>query len=403
MARPLEGIRILDWTQVQMGPAATRMLADLGAEVIHIEKPITGEIGREVLRGRGGPLKGGRTFNFECHNRGKKGVTVDVTREKGREIIYRLVKKSDVFVHNYRQGVPEKLKLDYETLRQYNPKIIYAAASGYGPKGPEAREPAYATVGMARSGIMSVTGEPGLPPQRIRGAIADEAGAIMTSYGILVALLARERLGIGQKIDASHLGSMIALQTTTVSQHLYHGTEITRFESRKKAINPLWNIYECQGGRWLAMQMSQEKYWPVMCQALGIEHLEKDPRFENGDRREENCEALIAIMDEIFLTRSHTEWMKTMKKAGDVVCHPIQTISDLPHDPQVIANDYIVNCHHKVLGPLKVVGIPIQLSETPGFIKCEAPELGEHTEEVLINIGGYSKEEIAELRDEGVI
>ncbi len=406
MAGPIEGIRVLDWTIVQMGPSATRMLADLGAEVIHIEKRITGDQSRELYRDLkardGNPLPGGRSAYFEAHNRGKKSITVDVTKEKGKELIYRLFKNSDVFVHNFRQGVPEKLKLDYETLCRYNPKIIFAAASGYGPKGPEAREPTYDNLGMARSGIMTVVGEPGMPPLRIRGAIADQAGAILTSYGILAALLARERLGIGQKVDASHLGSMMALQTTTLSLSLYLGQEITR-ENRTKMPNPLWNYYQCRGGRWLVMQMSDEKYWPTVCKGLGIEHLEKDPRFENVEKREKHCEELIAIMDKIFLTRSHTEWMKTLKAAGDVICTPIQTIAELPDDPQVIANDYIIDCNHKVLGPVKVMGIPFQLSKTPGFIKCEAPELGEHTEEILLEVGGYSKEEIARLRDEEII
>ncbi|MFC1874240.1 CaiB/BaiF CoA transferase family protein [Chloroflexota bacterium] len=406
MAGALEGIRVLDWTIVQMGPSATRMLSDMGAEVIHIEKRVTGDQARELYRDLkardGNPLPGGRSAYFEGHNRGKKSITVDVTKEKGKELIYRLVKNSDVFVHNFRQGVPEKLKLDYETLCQYNPKLIFAAASGYGPNGPEAREPTYDNLGMARSGIMTVIGEPGMPPLRIRGAIADQAGAIMTSYGILAALIARDRLGIGQKVDASHLGSMMALQTTTLSMSLILGQEITR-ENRTKMPNPLWNYYQCQGGRWLVMQMSDEKYWPTMCKGLGIEHLEKDPRFENVEKREENCEELIAIMDEIFLTKSHTEWMKTLKETGDVICTPIQTIADLPDDPQVIANDYIVDCNHKVLGPVKMMGIPFQLSKTPGYIKCEAPELGEHTEEILIQVGGYSKEEVTGLRDEEII
>ncbi|MFC1820861.1 CaiB/BaiF CoA transferase family protein, partial [Thermodesulfobacteriota bacterium] len=281
-------------------------------------------------------------------------------------------------------------------------QLIYAAASGYGPKGPEAKEPTYDTIGLARSGIMTTIGEPDTPPLRMRGAIADQMGAIMTAYGILAALLARERLGVGQKVDASHLGSMIALQALTVSQLLYLGHEMTR-QTRTKMPNPLWNLYQCQDGRWLTLHMTQERYWPTVCKALGIEHLEKDPRFENMEKREENCEELIAIMDEIFLTKSTTEWMRTLKETGDTICIPVQKISDLPNDPQVLANDYIIDCNHKVFGPMKVVGIPVQFSKTPGVVKCEAPTLGQHTEEVLMRIGGYSREEVARLRDEEVI
>ncbi len=404
MAGPLDGIRILDWTQWQMGPAATAMLADLGATVIHIENRVSGDAGRGLSVGGYGKLPCGRSAYFECNNRGKKSITVEVVKEKGREVIYRLVKNSDVFVHNFRQGVPERLRLDYETLCQYNPKLIYAVASGYGPKGPEAMEPTLDPLGLARSGIMTKVGEPDMPPLPIQGGVADEMGAIMTAYGILAALVARERLGIGQKVDASHLGSMIALQGLSVGMQLYLGQEIFVRRSRKKENNPLWNYYQCKDGKWLQLGMLQsDRYWPSVCKALGIEHLEKDPRFENAQRRAENSGEIIAIMDEIFITKSTSEWMKILKEAGDIICTPVQTTSDLKNDPQVLANEYIINCNHEVLGPVKVVGIPIRLSKTPGVVKCEAPEFGQHTEEVLIEIGGYSWEEIAKLRDEEII
>jgi crotonobetainyl-CoA:carnitine CoA-transferase CaiB-like acyl-CoA transferase len=403
MAEPLEGIRVLDWTQWQMGTVATAMLADLGASVVHIENRVTGDGGRGLMAGGALALPYGKSAYFECNNRGKKGMTLDLLKEKGREVVYRLVKNSDVFVHNFRQGVPERLGLDYETLCQHNPSLVYAAASGYGPKGPEATEPAFDLIGQARSGIMSMVGEPDMPPLLIQGGVADQMGAIMTAYGILAALLVRERLGIGQMVDVSHLGSMMAFQGLTIGLRLYHGQELAK-PSRKRASNPLWNYYPVKDGEWLTLGMLQsDRYWPTLCKGLGIEHLEKDPRFEIAAKRYENCEELITIMDEIFITKSASEWMKTLKEAGDIVCTPVQTISDLIDDPQVLTNDYIVDGNHEVLGPVKVIGIPIQLSKTPGAVKCEAPELGQHTEEVLIEIGGYSWEEIAELREEEII
>jgi len=403
MGRPLEGIRILDWTQWQMGPVATAMMADLGAEVIHIENRVTGDPGRGLTRAGTSSLPQGKSAYFECNNRGKKSITVDLVKEKGRELIYRLVKNVDVFVHNFRQGVPEKLGLGYETLCQYNPKLIYVAASGYGPKGPDAMEPAFDYVGLARSGIMTMVGEPEMPPLPIQLGVADQVGAIMTAYGILAALVARERLGIGQKVDVSHLGSLTALQGLTIGMQLYTGQEVVR-QNRKTSANPLWNYYQCQDGKWLMLAgLHSERYWPLVCKALGIEHLEKNPKFEDMTKRQENCAELTAIMDEIFVTKSASEWMKVFKSTGDVPHHPVQTISELINDPQELANDYIVNCHHEVLGPIKVVGIPIQLSETPGEVRCEAPEFGQHTEEVLIEVGGYNWEDIAQLRDEEVI
>lgn len=242
-----------------------------------------------------------------------------------------------------------------------------------------------------------------MPPMPVQLGIADQMGAIMTSYGILAALVARERLGIGQKVDTSHLGSMIALQGLGINRWLYTHPEEQRI-SRKNAANPLWNYYKCQDGRWLMLGMLQpDRQWPFVCKALSIEHLENDPKFENAEKRRENCKELITTMDEIFITRASSEWMKILKEAGDIICTPIQTIPDLVNDPQVLANNYIIDCNHEVLGPVKVVGIPIQLSKTPGAVKCEAPEFGQHTEEILIEIGGYSWEEVAQLREEEII
>ncbi|MFC2016311.1 CaiB/BaiF CoA transferase family protein [Chloroflexota bacterium] len=404
MAGPLEGIVILDWTQFQMGPVATSMLADLGANVIHIEDRIRGDGGRGMTTiGGTKSLSHGKAAYFEIFNRGKKSLTLDLRQEKGKEAVYRLTKKADVFVHNYRQGVPERLGLGYETLRQYNPKLIYIAGSGYGPEGPEAMEPAFDPMGLARSGIMTQAGEPDMPPQKIERGISDQMGGVVMGYGILVALLAREWQGVGQKVDVSQISAMMCLQASAVGLRLYTGAELAR-TSRKKAANPLWNYYPCQDGKWLMLAMLQsDRYWPTMCKALGMEHLEKVPKFEDMGKRQENCEELISIMDEIFLTKSASEWVKVLRGTGDTICTPIQSTSDLLTDPQVLANDYIIDTNHKVLGPVKVANFPIQFSETPAEVKCEAPEFSEHTEEVLIEIGGYSWEEIAQLRDEEVL
>ncbi len=409
MAGPLDGIIVLDWTQWQMGTVATALLADLGASVVHIENRLTGDAGRGFLMTATGDLPDGKSAYFETNNRGKKSLAIDLVKQEGREVIYRLVRHSDVFVHNFRQGVPEKLKLDYETLCRHNPRLIYAAASGYGPEGPEATEPAFDFVGMARSGIASVIGYPHDPSLPFHGGLADQMGAVMTSYGILAALLARERLGVGQKVDVSHLGSMITLQGLPVGMGLYLHPEVPPEElpekpTRKNVANPLWNYYKCQDDRWLVLGMLQPDIkWQAVCKALCIEHLEHDPRYENADVRRENSESLIALMDEIFITRTSDEWMKILKETGDVICFPVKTIPDLVNDPQVLANNYIISYDHEVLGPVKVRGLPVGLSKTPGQVRAEAPEFGRHTEEVLMEIGGYSWEEIADLREKEVI
>ena len=405
MATPLEGIRVLDWTQWQMGTVASAMLADLGAEVIHIEDRERGDPGRgmRAAGGAGLDLPAGRNAYFEYVNHNKKGIAVNFKKKEGKEIVYRLVRNSDIFVHNFRQGVPERLGLGYDTLSQYNPKLIYAALSGYGPKGPEAQEPAFDYLGLARSGMMTLVGTPDAPPPGFSGGIADQMGAIMAAYGMLAALLARERFGIGQKIDVSHLGSMMALEGLAIAFRLFTGRDMPR-KNRPKEANPLWNHYLCADGKWIVLGMLQaDRYWPAVCKGLGIEHLEKDPRFENMDKRRENSEELISIMDKVFISKSSKEWMKRLKEAGDVVCTPVQTISDLLDDPQVWANEYLIEFDHSVLGSMKFMGLPIQFSKTPGAARPEAPEFGQHTEEVLIEVGGYSWEEIVALKEKEAI
>ena len=405
MTTPLEGIRILDWTQWQMGTVATAMLADLGAEVIHIEDRERGDPGRGLKTARGISLNipGGRNAYFEYNNHGKKGIAIDLKNTEGRDIIYRLVRNTDVFVHNFRQGVPERLCLDYSTLCQHNPKLIYAALSGYGPKGPEAHEPAFDYLGLARSGIMTIVGEPDGPPSGFAGGIADQMGAIMAAYAVLAALVARERLGVGQQIDVSHLGSMMALQGLGTAIKLSTGQELAR-EDRRKVANPLWNHYLCADGKWLVLGMLQpDRQWSSLCKALGIEHLEKDPRFDTADSRRKNSEYLISMMDKIFISKASSEWMDILKSAGDIICTPVQTISDVIDDPQVWANDYLVEVDHRITGSTKTMGIPVQFSKTPGKVTPEAPEFGEHTEEVLIKVGGYTWEEIDNLKEREVI
>ena len=405
MSMLLEGIRILDWTVWQQGPVATALLGDLGAEVIKIEDRAGRDPGRGLQRARGIStlLAGGRNFYFEYNNHNKKSLALDLKKEKGREIIYRLVKKADVFVQNFRKGVATRLGMDYATLSQYNPKIIYATASGYGLKGPDSEKPAMDYQGLARSGIMTAIGEPEMPPLGMAGGITDQMGAIMLAYGVLAALLARERLGIGQEVDVSHLGSMVTLQGLNVAASLLVGKVLPRMP-RAQADNPLWNHYQCKDGRWIALaHLQADKYWGDFCRALGIEELEKDSRFENMTKREENSQELISILDKTFATRTYEEWEKILQEKGDFIFAKIQEVSDLASDPQVVENEYITDFNHPVLGKIKMVGSAVRYSRTPATIRLPAPELGEHTNEVLREMGEYSEEEITQLRKEGVI
>lgn len=400
MASPLEGIRIIDWTIWQQGPQATAMLGDLGAEVIKIEVRPNGEASRskmmDIIKTMT-EIPDCWNYYFEYFNRNKKSLALDLKKPQARQIIYRLVEKADVFVQNFRKGVPERLGLDYKTLSQYNAKIIYATASGYGPIGPDSGEPSFDYMGLARSGIMTAVGEPGQPPTIIRGAIADQIGAIMLSYTILVALLARERLGIGQEVHTSHLGSMMALQGLSIATVLALGQELP-VRPRENVGNPLWNHYVCGDGKWICLGMLEsDRYWSDFCRALGIERLEKVPDFENGMKRKENSRELISILDEVFASRSRDEWLRIFKENGDFIYTVVNSIADLVNDPQALLNDYIIEYKHHNNNTIKSMGFPYTLSETPARIQRPSPELNEHREEILTGIAGYSEDEVAEL------
>jgi len=404
MKMPLSGVRVLDWTIWQQGPVASAMLGDLGADVIKIEDRVGGDPGRGMTRiaGLSTKLAAEHNFYFENNNRNKKGITIDLKQEKGREIIYRLAEKADVFVQNFRQGVAQRLGLDYATLVKYNPQLIYATASGYGPKGPDSTMPTFDRMGLARSGMMTVLGEPDMPPLMIMGAIADQMGAIMLAYAVLAALVARERLGVGQEVDVSQLGSMIQLQGLTVAAALSLGRPFPR-RKRTQEGNPLSNHYQCGDGKWISLAMLQaDRYWSDFCRALGVQDLEKDPRFHNMEARSQHCEEFIATLDKVFATKPRDEWIKILKETGDLIYAPVNDILDVTQDPQVLANDYITDFDHPVFGKMKVVGTPILFSKTPASLRLPAPEFGQHTEEILLE-AGYSWEDIAQLKEQQII
>ena len=401
----LEGIRILDCTIWQQGPVATTMLADLGADVIKIEDPIRGDPGRGMQRllGLDTTLPGGRNLYFEGQNRNKRGITLDIKSEAGRQVLYRLVERSDVFVQNFRRGVVDRLGVGYHSLVQYNPRLIYASASGLGPKGPEADRPVTDNTALARSGMMSTMGEADLPPLRLSPGLADQMGAIMLAYAILTAIIAKERFGIGQEVDVSLLGGITAVQTLVLTSVLLLGKELPKV-SRAKAANPLSNHYFCADGKGIAFGMLQgDRFWPAFCEALGREDLRDNPRFRDAKARAENAEEIVATLDKIFATKTSDEWLRHFDESGDFICAPVNSISDVCRDPQMLENDYIVDFDHPSLGKVKLPGIPFSLSATPGTVRRAAPQFGEHTEEVLTEVGGYTWDEIAKLREQGII
>jgi crotonobetainyl-CoA:carnitine CoA-transferase CaiB-like acyl-CoA transferase len=399
---PLVGITVLDWTAWQMGPVAGTMLADMGADVIHIEHYITGDPGRGLTTNEFTDLPHGKHSYFEVNNRGKRGITLNLANEAGRQVLYRLAKKADVFLHNFRPGIPERLKVDYETLKKINPKLIYASASGFGEKGPDAQEGAMDMIGMARAGASTLLGGDDNPNLPHYGGLADQLGAVFTAYGIMAALVARERTGIGQKVETSLMGSLIFWQGLMLGKGFLLNKPTVQ-QKRASAKNALWNYYKTKDGKWIVLTMLQsQRHWPVMCEVLGLEELINDPRFDNAVIREKNCAELITYFDKAFLAKTAAEWQDAFH-GRDIISNIISSMNDLQNDPQVIANDFIMDYDHHTLGPIKVVGLPVKMSETPGEVIAEAPEFGQHTEEVLIELGGYTWEEITELRNKEAI
>jgi crotonobetainyl-CoA:carnitine CoA-transferase CaiB-like acyl-CoA transferase len=404
MSGPLDGIRIIDWTIWQQGPVATQMLADLGAEVIKIEERERGDPGRGITAVAGSStVKSGRNYYFEANNKHKKSIALNLKQPEAREIMHRLAARSDIFVQNFRKGVAQRLGLGYAELAALNPRIIYASASGYGPEGPDSGEPSFDYLGQARSGIMNALGTGSTAPTYVYGGIADQMGAIMLAYGVLAALFARERTGIGQEVDASHLGSMMALQGLNVVARTIMGKEFPR-NTRANAYNPLWNHYRCADDKWISLAMLQpDRYWKNFCEVVGKPELADDPRFAEAKVRGRNSAALVAIFDEVFAARPRDEWMRVLKGRGDFIYTIVNSVSDLPDDPQVRANGYVVEYDHPALGNLTLLGMPVKLSATPGEPRGHAPELGEHTELLLTEMLGYSWDDIARLREANVI
>lgn len=406
MAGPLEGIRVLECGGYLSAPSACYMLADLGAEVIKIEDRIKGDPSRgmSALFGRSMGLPGDLNILFETANRNKKGFTLDLKKAKGKELLYELVKSADVFCTNYSASAIASLGIDYQTLCGHNPKLIYAVATGYGMSGPESRKRAFDTVAQARSGIMYAVGEPDSPPAQIAGPIFDQMTGTLLAYGILAALVARDRQGTGQQVDVSLLGSGLHLQAYNVNTVLLRDRPIPR-PSRLNQRNPLANYYRCADGKWLLFAEAQsDRFWKDFCAAIGAIELEKDSRFQTAKLRNDNRAVLTEILDKVFITRKRDEWIELLDaKGGGIAFSPVLEPDELKSDPQVLSNRYIVEAEHPVLGQVKVIGNPVIFSKTPVDINPAAPNFGEHTEEVLINVCKYSWEDIEKLKDEEVI
>ena len=400
---PLAGLRVVDWTMWQFGPVCSMMLADLGAEVIKVES-LDGDHARQfhTVSGTSSTLPGGLNAYFESLNRQKKSIAVDLKNPTGLEIIRKLVKKSDIFVQNFRNGVAERLGLGYEELKEINPTIIYGAATGYGPRGPDSDKPAFAYTGEARSGSLWWAGPDDGNPYNLQ-SVADQISGIMLCNAILGALVHRNKTNSGQKVDVSHLGSMMWLGGNRYGMALLTGKE-PGGQDRRSARNPLWNSYKCSDGKWIAFAMNQsDRYWPMFCEAIDRIDLVTNERYSKMEERSKNRVELIRILDEVFGSKPRSDWGDQMDKKDGIIWERVQDIWDLPEDPQVTENKYIIDFEHPSLGPVKYLQTPFGYSDTPLETRSSAPELGQHTEQILIDTLGYSWDDISRFQDEGAI
>jgi crotonobetainyl-CoA:carnitine CoA-transferase CaiB-like acyl-CoA transferase len=390
MPGPLNGIRVLDFTIAQQGPYATLLLADMGAEVIKVEGRERGEVGRLL----GIDRRNGFSAYFLAINRGKKSIKLDLKTEKGREVALRLARDCDVVAHNFRPGVMEKLGLGYDAFRGVNPRVIYAGASAFGTKGPLGRKPGNDILAQAMSGLMSVTGE-GNAPLPAGCAIADHTAALTFALGIVSALVHRDRTGVGQEIECSLLGSMLAAQSWEMTYFSMIGENPAPAGRGHTSIAWQWWTYRTADG-WLAIGGVDPARWPGFCRAIGREDLVTDERFENAGHRIRNREALNAVVEEHLSTRKTEEWLPALE-AEDIFYAPVLEYQRVLAHEQVRANGYTAEIEHPRAGRATVIPTPIAFSETPVDSTRPEPLHGEHTEEVLREFG-FGDGEIEELR-----
>ncbi len=395
MPGPLEGIKVLDLTRVLAGPYATMILSDLGADVIKIEQPEIGDESRNF-----GPFKNGFSLYFMSVNRGKRSITLDLKTDRGQDIFKQLVKQSDILVENFRPGTMKKLGLDYETLAAEHPALIYAACSGFGQTGPFAEKGAYDMIIQGMGGIISITGEPDGPPVRVGTSISDITAALFTTIGILSALHNRNSTGKGQLVDVAMLDSLVAVLESAIVRYFATDEIPQPLGSRHPAITP-FEAFESADGH-IIIAIGNDTLWAKFCEHVDQKNLISDPRFSTNVERTANHSELFPILSEIMRQRTTDEWIDALENIG-VPCGPINTIDKVVNHPQVQARNMITQVIHQMTGAVEVPGLPIKLSDTPGDVDIPAPNLGEHTVEILTDVLKMSTDEVKQLKQEKII
>ncbi|HEV8307443.1 MAG TPA: CaiB/BaiF CoA-transferase family protein [Methylomirabilota bacterium] len=393
--RPLEGIRVIDLSRVLAGPYATMLLADMGAEVIKVEEPGKGDDTRAWP-----PFVGGEATYFMSVNRGKKSLTLDLKSEAGKEILRRLLEGADALLENFRPGTLERLGFGYPAVQAFNPRLVYCSISGFGESGSEAGRPGYDLIVQGESGIMDLTGFPDGPPVKVGNSIADLAAGTMAAHGIVLALFARERTGVGQKVEVAMLDVMAALLTYQGQAYFATGKSPRRRGNQHPSIVP-YEVFRAADG-YLTVGVANNSLWGRFCQALGQSELAHDPRFDSEAKRVEHRDALIPVLERVFAAAPVEDWLDRLGRAG-VPAGKIKTVGEVLESEHLQARGAIVSLTHPTAGPLRMVGPAIRLHGTPGEASSAAPCLGEHTDEILEKVLGYPADGIARLRAAGVV
>jgi len=393
---PLAGIRVLDLTRVLAGPYCTMFLGDLGAEVVKVEQPGVGD----DTRGWGPPFANGESAYFLCVNRNKKSLTIDLKSAEGTSLVRQLAEHADVMIENFRPGGIEQFGLGYDQLRTINPKIIYASLSGFGADGPMADMPGYDLIVQAWGGLMSITGTEESGPLKVGVAIIDVVAGLMLGKSIAAALYAREKTGVGQKLDTSLLEAEVAVLINAGSNYLLSGKVPGRWGNAHPTIVP-YQSFQTEDS-YLVVGVASEGIWKRFCPAIGKSELARDPRFEKNSERVANREVLISILSDILRSRKNASWLRLLNKA-EVPCAPIQTIDQVFQSPQVLHRQMLVEVAHATAGTVRMAGLPVKFSATPASVRLPPPLLGEHSEQVLASWLGMSSEVVAQLKEKGIV
>jgi CoA:oxalate CoA-transferase len=385
--KPLEGLRVLDLSRVLAGPYCTMMMADYGADIVKIEPPIVGDDSRAF-----GPFVGKESAYFMSLNRNKRSMTLNFKRKEEVEVFKEMVKFADVVVENYRPGTMEKFGLGYDELKAINPKIIYAACSGFGHSGPYQYKPAYDIIVQAMGGIMSITGPEGGEPTRVGASVGDIIAGMFTAYGVMMALYHREKTGEGQKVDVGMLDCQVAVLENAIARYVTSGSVPVPLGNRHPSISP-FSSFTAKDGH-IIVGAGNERLWVKLCNILGKPELLADARFDTNSNRTAHVKELSAILNEVFQQKTISEWMEVLETA-ELPCAPINTVENIVNDPQIKARNMIVELEHPVAGHLKMAGVPVKMSVTPGAVERPAPMLGQHTAELLKEILGWDEAKTA--------